>query len=97
MSATINGSDIQTLLNATQGLGFVEGNAELLHVWLCSLLCLCQQLLIIAYIAKYFTLAILLLFCLNTIHISICSLILQCPQAQLRRPSSPVFSVFCGC
>jgi len=26
MSTNINGSDVQTLLNATHGLGFVEGN-----------------------------------------------------------------------
>jgi len=32
MSASINGSDVQTLLNATHGLGFVEGTMLMLFI-----------------------------------------------------------------
>ena len=38
MSASVNGSDIQTLLNATQGLGSVEGNDRHSLHSLCSLI-----------------------------------------------------------
>jgi len=44
MSASINGSDVQTFLSATQGLGFVEGKLYRLFVTFTVILCLLASL-----------------------------------------------------